>query len=219
MSANINIYNEPCETAMAKMQDNQFDLAIVDPPYFSDVGKKIFPGNAISTTGIKRHRFESKFWKVPDRKYFDELIRVSKNQIIWGCNYYANYIPHVGRIIWDKKNDHSTFSKCEIASKSINIGVDLFRYTWNGMIQEDMKNKEKRIHPTQKPVALYKWLLQNYAKKGDKILDTHFGSGSIGLACWDLGFDLEAYEIDENYFNDAIKRFNNHKKQLKLEFA
>jgi len=202
--------------AMKEMQDNQFDLAIVDPPYFEEYGKEIYPGAEISTTGIKRNRFESKHWDVPNQEYFDELFRVSKNQIIWGCNYYAKYIPSVGRIVWDKKNDKSTFSKCELASHSFGLRVDQFRYTWNGMLQEDMKNKETRIHPTQKPVKLYEWILMKYAKEGDKILDTHLGSGSIAIACHNLGFDLTGYEIDEEYFQAAVKRYQQHKNQLRI---
>jgi len=202
--------------AMKEMEDNQFDLAIVDPPYFEEYGKEIYPGAEISTTGIKRNRFESKHWDVPNQEYFDELFRVSKNQIIWGCNYYAKYIPSVGRIVWDKKNDKSTFSKCELASHSFGLRVDQFRYTWNGMLQEDMKNKETRIHPTQKPVKLYEWILMKYAKEGDKILDTHLGSGSIAIACHNLGFDLTGYEIDEEYFQAAVKRYQQHKNQLRI---
>ena len=212
----INLFNKDCLEAMKEMDDNQFDLAIVDPPYFEEYGKEIYPGAEISTTGIKRNRFESKHWDVPNQEYFDELFRVSKNQIIWGCNYYAKYIPSVGRIVWDKKNDKSTFSKCELASHSFGLRVDQFRYTWNGMLQEDMKNKETRIHPTQKPVKLYEWILMKYAKEGDKILDTHLGSGSIAIACHNLGFDLTGYEIDEEYFQAAVKRYQQHKNQLRI---
>ena len=212
----MELFNADCMEAMKEMEDNEFDLAIVDPPYFEEYGKEIYPGAEISTTGIKRNRFESKHWDVPNQEYFDELFRVSKNQIIWGCNYYAKYIPSVGRIIWDKKNDKSTFSKCELASHSFGLRVDQFRYTWNGMLQEDMKNKETRIHPTQKPVKLYEWLLMNYAKEGDKILDTHLGSGSIAIACHNLGFDLTGYEIDQEYFQAAVKRYQQHKNQLRI---
>lgn len=212
----MKLFNKDCMEAMKEMEDNEFDLAIVDPPYFEEYGKEIYPGAEISTTGIKRNRFESKHWDVPNQEYFDELFRVSKNQIIWGCNYYAKYIPSVGRIIWDKKNDKSTFSKCELASHSFGLRVDQFRYTWNGMLQEDMKNKETRIHPTQKPVKLYEWLLMNYAKEGDKILDTHLGSGSIAIACHNLGFDLTGYEIDQEYFQAAVKRYQQHKNQLRI---
>ena len=212
----MELFNADCMEAMKEMDDNQFDLTIVDPPYFEEYGKEIYPGAEISTTGIKRNRFESKHWDVPNQEYFDELFRVSKNQIIWGCNYYAKHIPSVGRIVWDKKNDKSTFSKCELGSHSFGLRVDQFRYTWNGMLQEDMKNKETRIHPTQKPVKLYEWLLMNYAKEGNKILDTHLGSGSIAIACHNLGFDLTGYEIDEEYFQAAVKRYQQHKNQLRI---
>lgn len=212
----MELFNADCMEAMKEMEDNQFDLAIVDPPYFEEYGKKSYQGTKISTTGIKRHLSESKHWNVPGQEYFNQLFRVSKNQIIWGCNYYAKYIPSVGRIVWDKKNDSSTYSKCELASHSFGLRVDQFRYTWNGMLQEDMKNKEQRIHPTQKPVKLYEWLLMNYAKEGDKILDTHLGSGSIAIACHNLGFDLTGYEIDEEYFQAAVKRHQQHKNQLRI---
>lgn len=205
-----------CMEYMKDIPDNHFDLGIVDPPYFEEYGKKIYTGGSISTTGIKRFQYESKEWKVPDREYFKELYRISKNQIIWGCNYYAQYIPHVSRIVWDKNNDSSSFSKCELASKSFNIGIEIFRYTWNGMIQQNMKNKETRIHPTQKPVALYKWLLTNYAKPGDKLFDSHSGSGSFRIAAYDMGFDLVSCELDADYCRENEARFQNHIKQNEL---
>jgi len=210
------ITNEDCMDLMARYDDNHFELAIVDPPYFSDVAKKTFPGSQITKYGVKRNRYESIHWEVPDENYFTELFRVSQEQIIWGCNYYSELIPHVSRIIWDKQNDTSTFSHAEIASKSMNIGVDIFRYQWNGFIQADMKHKESRIHPTQKPVALYKWLLQNYGKEGDNILDTHMGSGSIAIACHYMGFDITACELDTDYYNTAIQRIENETRQLEF---
>lgn len=212
----ITITNEDNMELMKCYPDNYFDLAIVDPPYFLDFGKKNYTGNDVSTTGVKRQTSKIKHWQLPCEKYFNELLRVSKNQIIWGCNYYAKYIPSVGRIIWDKNNENSTFSKCELASHSFGVIVEKFVYTWNGMIQHDMKNKEIRIHPTQKPVALYKWLLDKYAKPGDKILDTHLGSGSIAIACHDYGFELTACELDKEYYDKAIKRITNHIGQLKM---
>ena len=212
----INLYNQDCLEAMKNMDDNSYDLAIVDPPYFSDYGEKNYTGNDISTTGIKRQTKKIKHWLVPDQEYFDQLIRVSKNQIIWGVNYYSKYISSVGRIVWYKKNQTSTFSKCEIASHSFGVRVDFFQYRWNGMLQEDMKNKEQRIHPTQKPVGLYAWILNNYAKENDKILDTHLGSGSIAIACHNLGFDLDGYELDVDYYEAATKRLKEHQRQLRL---
>ncbi len=212
----INLYNEDCLQAMRRMDIDQYDLAIVDPPYFLDINNQNYTGSNISTTGITRQTKKIKHWKVPGEEYFIELERVSKNTIIWGCNYYAKYITGSGRIIWYKKNLTSTFSKCEIASHTYGVRIDYFEYLWNGMLQENMKNKEKRIHPTQKPIALYKWILQNYAKAGDKILDTHLGSGSIAIACHDMGYSLDGYELDTEYYEAACKRLKEHQRQLKL---
>jgi site-specific DNA-methyltransferase (adenine-specific) len=201
--------------AMREMPDKAFELAIVDPPYFEEYGKEIYPGAAISTTGIKRNRFASSRWNVPDKKYFDELLRVSANQIIWGFNYYGVDLGS-GRIIWDKQNDLSSFSKCEIAFCSMHKSVQIFRYTWNGMMQGNMKNKEIRIHPTQKPVALYEWILNHYAKEGDRILDTHVGSASSLIACHRLGFEYWGFEIDFDYYKAANERLEKEKAQLNM---
>ena len=212
----IELLNMDCMDYMKGLKDNAFDLAIVDPPYFVDYAKEIYPGASISTTGIKRNRFHSKHWVVPDEYYFKELYRVSKNQIIWGINYYEKYANSVGRVVWDKVNDASSFSKAEIASCSFGISVQIFRFMWNGMLQGDMKNKEKRIHPTQKPIALYKWLLKHYAKPGDKILDTHGGSMSSAIACHEMGFDLTLCEIDKDYYEAGFKRVAEAMKQQVL---
>ena len=195
-----------CMDLMAEFPDGHFDLAIVDPPYFADYQKQNYTGADISTTGIKRQTAKIKNWGIPDETYFNELRRVSKNQIVWGVNYYAKHVPDFGRIVWDKKNDTSTFSKAEIASHSFGVRVDMFRFEWNGMLQGDMKNKEKRIHPTQKPVALYRWLLDNYAKPGQRILDTHLGGGSHAIACHYYGAHLTACELDPDYFAAATAR-------------
>lgn len=212
----LDLYNMDCMDLMAKYPDKHFELAITDPPYMDRWKSKFAAGSSVSTTGVKRDDRGFKHWNVPDIRYFSELFRVSKNQIIWGCNYYANLIPSVGRIVWDKKNDSSTFSKAELASCSLNYGVQMFRYEWNGMLQEDMKKKENRIHPTQKPVALYKWLLNNYAKAGDKILDSHLGSGSIAIACHQMGFELTGSELDADYFKAMTKRITEETKQQDL---
>ena len=212
----INLYNEDCLQAMRRMDTDQYDLAIVDPPYFSDYGKKNYRGPERSTRGIRRQSKKIKHWKVPQKEYFQELERVSKNRIIWGCNYFGKYINSSGRLVWFKKNLNITFSKCEIASHSYGVRVDYFAYKWNGMLQENMKRREKRIHPTQKPVALYTWILNNYAKEGDKILDTHLGSGSIAIACHDMGYSLDGYELDTDYYEAACKRLKEHQRQLKL---
>jgi site-specific DNA-methyltransferase (adenine-specific) len=202
--------------ALRQMSDNQYDLAIVDPPYFEEFAQANYTGPLYSTTGVKRSHKRINNWSIPNAEYFAELKRVSKHQIIWGVNYYAQHVSTVGRVIWDKINDTSTFSKCEIASHSVGVRVDQFRYRWNGMIQGDMKNKEHRIHPCQKPVVLYEWLLDNYADPGDRILDTHLGSGSIAVACHNTGHSLDAYEIDAEYFAAAQARLNEHQRQMRL---
>ena len=148
-------------------------------------------------------------------KNFKELFRVSKNQIIWGANHFLGMTSSCW-IVWDKDNGKTHFADCELAFTSFNSAVRKFKFKWQGMLQEDMKNKEKRIHPTQKPVALYKWLLTNYAKEGDKILDTHGGSGSICIACHDLKYDLVWTELDKEYYEAAKERFENHIAQLQL---
>lgn len=213
--------------ALKEYPDNHFDLAIVDPPYFSGPEKRGFYGQKVSPIGVQRFYEKSEEWKVPGPEYFKELERVSKHQIIFGCNYFQwNFPP--GRIVWDKCNEKNSFSDCEIASCSLHDSVRLFRYMWSGMMQGksiseghiqqgNKRLNEKRIHPTQKPVALYKWLLQKYAKPGDLILDTHVGSASSLIACHELGFDYIGFEIDEHYFNLAQKRIREAKAQLRME--
>ena len=216
-------YNMDCMEGMKQFPDKYFELAIVDPPYFSGPEKREYYGKKISPIGVQRHYKPSANWGVPGKEYFDELARVSKNQIIWGCNYYQ-YIFGTGRIIWDKCNGESSFSDAEIAYCSIHDSVRMLRYMWNGMmqgksitegwIQQGVKSKnEVRIHPTQKPVALYEWQLSKYAVKGDKILDTHVGSASSLIACHNLGFDYVGFEIDKTYFDMATKRLEAHKAQ------
>lgn len=192
--------------AMAEMEDNCYDLAIVDPPY--GLGEKLTNGGG-SHLKFKNHK-EIQLWDIaPDQRYFTEVARVSKNQIIWGGNYF-NLGPSRGFIIWDKQQSVSNFSACEFAWNSIDGVSKIFRYRQAGFCGEF------KIHPTQKPTKLYKWLLKNYAKPGDKILDTHAGSFSIGIACHDLGFDLDAFEIDKDYYDKAMKRFKQHTSQLSI---
>ena len=207
------VYNMDCLAAMREMPDKAFSLAIVDPPYGIDAanlfsGEKRKSGNGAAL----KSSFKKKNWdkSVPDDEYFDQLFRVSKNQIIWGANYFKNMPPSMGYVIWDKDNGTTKFSDCEIAFTSFNVAIRKFAYTWNGMIQGDMKHKEIRLHPTQKPIALYKWLLSNYAKHGDRILDTHLGSGSSRIAAYDMGFDFVGYELDAEYFDAMNKRFAAH---------
>jgi len=211
----INLNLGDCVEAMSKMEDNAYDLAIVDPPYGIDIAKG---GKVGGNNAGKAKDYGSKEWDsaIPTSEYFSQLRRVSTNQIIWGWNYFVCYLNECpSYIVWDKDNS-GNFSDCESAWCSKKGGARMFKWRWNGMVQQDMKNKEVRIHPTQKPVALYKWLLKNYAKEGDKILDTHFGSGSIAIACHDGGFSLDAWEIDKEYHAAAVNRYNTHISQLRL---
>ena len=221
-------YNMDCLSAMQQMPDKYFDLAVVDPPYFSGPERRNFYGCQVSPIGVQRMYKQSEVWQVSDERYFDELRRVSKQQIIWGVNYF-NYSFSPGRVVWDKCNGASSFSDCEIAYCSLHDSVRLYRYMWNGMcqgksitegyiMQGDKSKNEKRIHPTQKPVALYAWLYQQYAKPGDKILDTHLGSGSSRIAAWKLGLDFVGFEIDKYYFDLQEQRFAEEQRQLSFDF-
>jgi site-specific DNA-methyltransferase (adenine-specific) len=214
------IYIENCDNMelMARYPDNYFDLAIVDPPY------------GISESNKQRKNTPCKKWKsakndiqyikkewdnsIPKKQYFDELKRVSKNQIVWGGNYMTEFLPpKMGWIFWDKKTGESDFSDGELAWTSFDKALRKFEWLWSGFKKQQ---PEERLHPTQKPIALYKWLLDKYAKQGDKILDTHLGSGSIAIACHDYGFELTACELDKEYYDKAIERIKNHVSQQKL---
>lgn len=219
-------YNMDCMDGMKEFPDKFFDLAIVDPPYFSGPERREFYGRKISPIGVKRFYKKSEEWNIPDKSYFEELERVSKNQIVWGCNYFDYHFP-VGRIVWDKCNGSSSFSDCELASCSMHDSVRLFRYMWNGMMQGksmeeghimqgNKKLNEKRIHPTQKPIALYDWLIMKYTKPGDKILDTHVGSASSLIACKKAGLQYVGFEKDENRYSLAMGRIAEFEKQISL---
>jgi site-specific DNA-methyltransferase (adenine-specific) len=212
----MKITNEDNMQLMARYKDNHFDLAIVDPPYGIDADKK----NSVKKLQSKKSAVLSKDYgnqkwdsDMPTDDYFAELKRVSKKQIVWGANFFN---LQGGMLYWHKQVTMPTYSQGEIAWLSWLNKIDFVDIAWHGMIQHDMKNKEQRIHPTQKPVKLYEWLLMNYAKEGDKILDTHLGSGSIAIACHNLGFDLTACELDEDYYNASIKRIEQHKQQTRL---
>tara|TARA_R110000744_G_scaffold117584_1_gene219866 strand:+ start:556 stop:1203 length:648 start_codon:yes stop_codon:yes gene_type:complete len=214
----MKITNEDNMELMARYPDNYFDLAIVDPPYGigEDGLKNHSRGKAAKPTLYKPKQWDK---KTPEEKYFIELKRVSKNLIIWGANHFIEKIPNASSsswIVWDKLNGENDFADCELAYTNFKSAVRKYSFRWAGMLQGDMKNKEIRIHPTQKPVKLYEWLLMNYAEPGQKILDTHLGSGSIALACHNLKFDLTACELDEDYFDSAMKRIKNHTKQQRL---
>lgn len=210
----INLYNMDCMEAMKGTPDKAYDLAIVDPPY--GIGED---GASNHSRGClaKTTKFIPKMWdrEKVSLEYIAELRRVSKNQIIWGANHFISRLSLDSPcwIVWDKDNGATDFADCELAWASFPTAVRKFKYKWQGMLQEDMKNKEVRIHPTQKPVKLYEFLLRNYAKPGDKILDTHGGSASIAIACYNMGFDLDLYEIDKDYYEAAVKRLEEHKRQ------
>jgi len=214
-----------CMIYMKTCRDNEFDLAVCDPPYFNGPDKLGYYGASVSSCGVFREGYEKTTdWEVPNQDYFDELKRVSRHQIIWGINYFDIKNIGTGRIIWDKVNQNSTFSDCEIAYCSMHDSVRMFSYMWNGMLQGksisegrtargNKKKNEKRIHPTQKPVILYDWTFMKYAKPGMKILDTHLGSGSICLAADVFGVDLVGCEKTKKYAISAQERYNNFKSQ------
>jgi site-specific DNA-methyltransferase (adenine-specific) len=203
---------------MARYPDKYFDLAIVDPPYGIGESNKQRKNTPCKKWKSAKNNIQyiKKEWdsNIPDIKYFNELKRVSKNQIIWGGNYMTNYLePKMGWIFWDKKTGENDFSDGELAWTSFDKALRKFEWLWSGFKKQQ---PEERLHPTQKPVTLYKWLLDKYAKDGDKILDTHLGSGSIAIACHEYGFDLTACELDKEYYEKAIQRINNHTNQQKL---
>lgn len=221
-------YNLDCMDGMAKFPDKYFDLAVVDPPYFSGPERRGYYGRKDGGILGRRNDYHiaTEAWKVPDERYFQELQRVAKQYIIWGCNYFAYPMPP-GRIVWDKCNASSSFSDCELAATNIHDSVRLFRYMWNGMMQGksleegatmqgDKRKNEKRIHPTQKPVILYDWIFQKYAKPGYKVLDTHLGSGSSRIAAYKARMDFTGFEIDPEVFAAEEQRFEEFTEQQSL---
>ena len=214
---NATIMNVDCMEYMRTLPDKFFDLAIVDPPYGigMDRGKIGIDGTA------KANNYLKKDWDgfAPTHEYFNELTRVSKNQIIWGANHFADALPCPKSpcwIVWDKEKVGGLFADSELAWTSFKTVVRNFKYQWHGMLQGDMKNKEARIHPTQKPVKLYEWILTNYANPGQTIFDSHMGSGSSAIACNNLGFEYIGCELDEDYYSAACERIEHHASQERL---
>ena len=207
----INITNEDNMELMSRYQDNHFDLAIVDPPYGLGIS-----GQKEQKKGKKSDRkyHKEKGWDnaIPTQEYFKQLFRISKNQIIWGANYFVEHLNKgtKGWVVWDKAQYGLTMSDCELAYSSFNKPTRVYIKNRAVLINQNT------IHPTEKPIKLYEWLLINYAKEGDKILDTHLGSGSIAIACHNLGYDLTACELDKEYYEAAMKRIKEHQSQLKL---
>ena len=210
----ITLYNADCMEVMKKFKDKEFDLAIVDPPYGigEDGGKQIEWKSRPNSIG-KKSKYQKKGWdnNIPDENYFNELRRISKNQIIWGGNYFTNLLkPNGCWIVWDKMIEIKMFTGCELAWTSFNKNI-IKRFQCHPF--NNLKGGKIKQHPTQKPVALYRWLLQNYAKPGDKIIDTHSGSGSCAIACYLEKFDFLAIEKDEDYYKASVERLDTLRSQ------
>lgn len=229
----LTITNEDNMTMMARYPDGFFDLGFIDPPYFSGPEKRGFYGSKVSKIGVNRVYEKSEAWQLPDKEFFDEMRRVCKYYIVWGFNYF-DYNFNSGTIVWDKCNDSSDYSDCELAATNIWDHTRIFRFMWNGMLQGslsdgrkmngDKSKNEKRIHPTQKPVQLYRWQLKKFLEKypeikNPKVLDTHTGSGSSAIACHDFGIDMWGCDIDTSAYNKSMKRIDQHiRTNTKLSF-
>lgn len=211
---------------MKRCKDKEFDLAIVDPEYGIDMSQELYKrGQSCRKNGYKAHLNKDWDKSIPDGNYFKELFRVSENQIIFGGNYFTKFLePKKGWVVWNKVQRGFSFADGELAWTSFDIALRIFDYARgnDSGFAPKLKYHQRigiNIHPTQKPVALYKWLLTKYAKPGDKIFDSHGGSCSLAIAAYDYGFDCTITEIDKDYYEAALKRFNNHKAQGKLQFA
>ena len=205
------VFNEDCIQVMKRYPDKFFNLAIVDPPYGNIDAIGLADNKKKGKQATKRTNYKLFENIAPDDEYYIELERVSKNQIVWGGNFLGLC---GGVIVWQKNG--TAFGEAEVAICSTHKSVRVFEYTWNGMLQQNMKDKEIRIHPTQKPIALYEWILKNYAKEGDVILDTHLGSGSSRIAANKAGLSFVGCEIDKDYFYAQEKRFKEFVSQLRL---
>lgn len=212
--------NADCMEVMRLYPDQYFDLAVVDPPY--GIGENGSKNKSRST--LAKSRDYRPFWgddkEPPTVEYFAELKRVSKNQIIWGANHFISRIGEADSpcwIVWDKQNGENDFADCELAWCSFKTAVRIFRFRWAGMLQGNMKHKEARIHPTQKPTELYRFIFSKYAKPGFKILDTHLGSGTSRRAAFDFGLDFVGCEISKEYFEIQEAAFEEYTAQIRME--
>lgn len=241
----IQITNEDNMELMARYPDNYFDLADDDPPYFSGPNKRRYYGSKINKLNISRKDYDIiENWKVPGMEYFNEVKRVSKNQIIWGANYYEfigtpfktprgeeifKFIEEnpTGWIIWDKCNGSSTFNDYELAWTSFENPTLIYKFLWNGMLQGksmleghimqgNKKLNQKKIHPTEKPIFLYDWIHFNYTSPGDKVLSNYVGSGSDAISATKFDIDFIGAELDKNIYNKCLKRLSQHQSQLKM---
>lgn len=221
---NAELWLGDCMDFLQSVGTGDFDLAITDPPYFDGPNKSGYYGQGYSSLGVQRakHYDSLESWDVPEPEYFEQLARVSRNQIIWGANHFADRFASAapGWIVWDKLNGASSFADAELAYCSIGGAVRVFRYVWNGMHQGqyggNKKLNETRIHPTQKPVALYEWLLDNYAEAGQRVLDTHLGSGSSAIAANRYGVSFLGMEKDPVMFDAACRRIEDAQRQSRL---
>ena len=213
----IELHNIDCIEYLKTLEDNAFELAIVDPPYGIDADKNAYKnGINCKKNGFYEYKYSEWDNNIPNNNYFTELFRVSVNQIIWGGNYMTDFLPpSMCWLLWDKGQRNFSFADGELAWTSFNKALRIFTMS-RGTALIDAKKNGGKLHPTQKPVKLYEWLLMNYAKNGDRILDTHLGSGSIAIACHNLGFDLVGCELDTDYYNAACKRLKQHQAQLTI---
>ena len=207
------VTNEDCMELMKRYPDKYFDLAVVDPPYgIQQDGRTNHTRGCLakSKTYLHQNRYDN---SPPNKSCFDELLRISKNQIIFGANHFISRIPLDSScwIVWDKQNGKTDFADCELAWTSFETAVRIFRFRWQGMLQGNMREKENLIHPNHKPIALYDWIFKNYAKAGDKILDTHGGSFSSRISAYKAGLDFVGCELDKEYFDASEKRFQEFK--------
>lgn len=211
-------YNMDCMQGMKEFPDKYFDLAIVDPPYgIGENGDKNHSrGKCAKAKNYKA--FAGNDLEAPSEEYFNQLFRVSKNQIVFGANHFISRMPIDSHcwIVWDKDNGDNDFADCELAWTSFDSAVRRLKYRWAGMLQENMKNKEYRIHSTQKPIALYEWILSRYAKEGDIILDTHVGSASSLIACYNTNHKFVGFELDEYYYKLSKKRLDTEMAQMRI---
>lgn len=226
-STKSEVFLTDCIAYSRKLPDHSFDLMIADPPYFSGPERRGHYGCKESKIGVHRDYPITQEWKPPTKEDINELIRASRYYIIFGCNYFPYAEFNCGRIIWDKCNGNTSFSDCEIAATNLFDSVRLFRFMWNGMLQGksiseghvmqgNKKLNERRIHPTQKPITLYDWILQQYAKPGWSVFDPYLGSGSSRIAAYKAGLSFTGCELSREYFDAQNQRFNEYTSQISL---
>jgi site-specific DNA-methyltransferase (adenine-specific) len=225
----ITFINSKCETVLRQFEDNSFFLAIADPPYFDAAARLGYYGYRRSVIGVNRNNYKLNHWELPNADVFDQIKRVSENQIVWGENYFGPLIDTPGRIVWDKCAYNSSFSDAEIASCSVHNKTVLFRYMWNGMMQGksiteghimrgNKKKNQKRIHPTEKPIDLYKWLHLKYNPDKKPCIDPYGGGMSHAIACIELGIPLVIIESDPAMFELALRRIKTMYRQMEIHF-